>query len=667
MVLWRGVILIVVIILLFLAGSPLVAAQEAVFDGQITITKAESDQFPTVVVNILATDKNGTNLAELSNIVIEEDGQAVEEFSINPIDLGVGLVFVIDANETINEADESGGLTRLEKVRDSIIRFANFFMDPLPNDEVSVIVPDGSDGQPLDNLRLRYQNELINAVNFYQPEEFAETPLTRMLEQAVEEAQSSPEDGRFNGIVLFTDGGQLDETVDYESVARRALEAGVPIFALLLGARADEEEITALERLTIPTGGNYIHMPEVEDADLLFELIEERSTQQQISYRSKLNTAGSHLLTVSNDGVKDEISFEVEVSPPSVSMTVDNSRPIQRVGTDPQTPLDLMEPLSQPLVAQVNWPDGHPRKLVDARLLIDGQEVPLEAPVLGDDGVLTFEWDLRQIDEGLYGIEIEVTDELGLAAVSDNLPLAVEIDLPPEPVPTITAAPAPTQPPPEPEPAAIIPPEEVQENFILVGGGLFFVALFGLMALVFIIFFTRRSRVSKAATVAQQPGMAPASGVVSTAEPGEFDPNVTYIIPPEFAISELGKAYIEVLEHAPEHATIIPIDGSNTALGRDPIVVQIPFNDRSVSRLHARIIESDGVFRIYDEGSSSGTFVNFERIGLAPRILNENDDIHFGRVHLKFHLSPPSEELLPGAEPEDPPETEIYDENQPGL
>ena len=57
--------------------------------------------------------------------------------------------------------------------------------------------------------------------------------------------------------------------------------------------------------------------------------------------------------------------------------------------------------------------------------------------------------------------------------------------------------------------------------------------------------------------------------MVSSAEPGVIDPNVTYIIPPEFAISELGKAYLEVLEHAPEHAAIIPIDGGNIALGPD--------------------------------------------------------------------------------------------------
>jgi hypothetical protein len=52
-------------------------------------------------------------------------------------------------------------------------------------------------------------------------------------------------------------------------------------------------------------------------------------------------------------------------------------------------------------------------------------------------------------------------------------------------------------------------------------------------------------------------------------------------------------------------------------------------------------MESGGVYRLYDEGSASGTYLNYERIGLTPRVINNNDDLHFGRVHLKFHIAAP--------------------------
>ncbi len=125
---------------------------------------------------------------------------------------------------------------------------------------------------------------------------------------------------------------------------------------------------------------------------------------------------------------------------------------------------------------------------------------------------------------------------------------------------------------------------------------------------------------------------------------------------PDFAFQEVGGAYLEPLEYAPEHTGMIPLVGNNVALGRDPNLVQIPFNDRSVSRLHARIMESNGEYRLYDEGSASGTYLNYERIGLTPRVIRNQDDLHFGRVHLKFHIAAPR--------PEEDDPTQILDTSQ---
>ena len=72
---------------------------------------------------------------------------------------------------------------------------------------------------------------------------------------------------------------------------------------------------------------------------------------------------------------------------------------------------------------------------------------------------------------------------------------------------------------------------------------------------------------------------------------------------------------------------------------RDPKLAQIVFKDKSVSRLHARIMESNGEFRLYDEGSASGTYHNYERVGLTPQTLKDNDELHLGRVHLRFRVS----------------------------
>ena len=58
-------------------------------------------------------------------------------------ELGNCEVISIDANSSIEDRDEADGPSRREKVRDSIIRYANRFMDPTQMDRVTVIVRRG--------------------------------------------------------------------------------------------------------------------------------------------------------------------------------------------------------------------------------------------------------------------------------------------------------------------------------------------------------------------------------------------------------------------------------------------------------------------------------------------------------------------------------------------
>jgi pSer/pThr/pTyr-binding forkhead associated (FHA) protein len=83
-------------------------------------------------------------------------------------------------------------------------------------------------------------------------------------------------------------------------------------------------------------------------------------------------------------------------------------------------------------------------------------------------------------------------------------------------------------------------------------------------------------------------------------------------------------------------------------IGRDPARAQIVFTDRSVSRLHARIVEeSDNVFVLHDEGSSSGTYVNGDPVTAShPHHLHPGDRIEFGRVEVIFLTSSSGSEDL---------------------
>lgn len=620
---------------------------------RLQISKIDTSQFPEIGFQLVYLDAENRVILDLDDLELLENGRSVSEFAVEPVDVGTELIVVIDANTSIEQLDEAGGLTRREKVRDSLVRYANLFMDPMQVDSVSIIVPEGDGGRFLDTAALTFPNEVINAINFYETGDLFEPDLNGLMNMALEHAAATRDEGRFQAILLFSDAINISERLDFDSLVASAQDDQVAIYGAILGSRADAEEIEQMSRLTEPTGGAYVHMPNPVRADELFERIQQRANEARISYRSSIDSGGEHVLSAGIAGFQAEESFELMVEPPAVQMAVDNSRPIRRAAAEPDIPIEEIEPTQQPLVAEVAWPDEHPRILESAILLVNGQEMPVQNTILGDDGLLTFDWDIRFLDEGTYDLQVQVTDELGLQSTSEPLPLTIEIDRI-EPNPT---APPPTSPPPEPTSAPAPGIGNISFSVVAIGGGALILLLFLVLSVTGIVLFRRRRREGEPEpTTPSQPDATAGPAVVQPPPGTQFDPGVTYALPPEFAAAGNVGALLEALENAPEHPKMIPIAGNNVALGRDAKRVQIAFQDKSVSRLHARILVNQGMYRIYDEGSSSGTYVNYKRIGLSPQILGDKDIVHLGRVQLRFHLAP---SYPTGPEPDS--DTEIYE------
>jgi EAL domain-containing protein (putative c-di-GMP-specific phosphodiesterase class I) len=82
-------------------------------------------------------------------------------------------------------------------------------------------------------------------------------------------------------------------------------------------------------------------------------------------------------------------------------------------------------------------------------------------------------------------------------------------------------------------------------------------------------------------------------------------------------------------------------------VGRDAASSDLAVDARGLSRQHA-VIELDGHGRlqITDLGSTNGTFVNHERIA-APRVLAENDVIHFGNAEFRLGVEGGADSVSP--------------------
>jgi pSer/pThr/pTyr-binding forkhead associated (FHA) protein len=83
-----------------------------------------------------------------------------------------------------------------------------------------------------------------------------------------------------------------------------------------------------------------------------------------------------------------------------------------------------------------------------------------------------------------------------------------------------------------------------------------------------------------------------------------------------------------------------PITASETVIGKRSGAVQYLINDPSVDALHARLIRlENGRFRLYDNGSLYGTWVNYTPISQEGTNLEDGDLIHFGKVGFRFRIT----------------------------
>jgi pSer/pThr/pTyr-binding forkhead associated (FHA) protein len=93
-------------------------------------------------------------------------------------------------------------------------------------------------------------------------------------------------------------------------------------------------------------------------------------------------------------------------------------------------------------------------------------------------------------------------------------------------------------------------------------------------------------------------------------------------------------AYVDVIG-GPDAGTTHPITMVHTLIGRGP-EADIRVRDESASRRHASILYAEGEFRVRDEQSSNGTFLNGSKV--VEYAIRDRDKLLVGDSLLQFHL-----------------------------
>lgn len=572
------------LLLFFLfSGSALVAGAQGAPGAappRLQIAAVERSDYPTIGLNLIITSPNSERRESVEGLRLWENGVPVADFTLEQVAAGVELFVLLDLEPAWAETGADGLSTPLLVVQDSLLRLAGRHLEQ-GRDLLWLATGDGEQTSWLVQAASAPGPFVAALDELEAPPDRGSAPPDplALLGLALDSAAASPnEAGRFRAVALFTTGEGFSATA-LQSLAERASALQLPVFVVFAGPAPLSTTLESAAWITLPTRGAHLHLASAAAADDLYALLADNALQTQLRYQTYLEPGGVYPVRVALGTEEAVSSVDLELRPPRPEIALEPGLEIRRVGVAPDSELDMLQPAVQSVPVRLEWPDGVPRRLAGATLYVDGAAQP--APVLGDAASLAFEWDISALGEGSYALTVAVTDTAGLSATSPPLTLAIAES---RPQPTATPRATPTPP-----PAALasrpLPPA------LLVFAGL--ATLLGAALLV---------RWMRPVSPAERKRALPSAA------------GQPYLLLPS------GKR--------------LDLAGEMT-VGRSGADLRL--EGSGVAPFHARIVpDAEGGYWLYDEGSSEGTYVNDERLGLAGRRLEAGDELRFGDVTVLF-------------------------------
>jgi hypothetical protein len=266
-----------------------------------------------------------------------------------------------------------------------------------------------------------------------------------------------------------------------------------------------------------------------------------------------------------------------------------------------------------------DFPDGRKRPILSSSLWVNGVVVAENSQPPLD----IFTWDMREITAaGTYSLQVQVIDSFGITGKSVEIPVFVGIEQKDQ------------------DPWRVIRENTstlISLAVIVSGAILLLVLILGGQLR------PRAIRVSQLRRKKSDPVTQPVSMDDDLAKrniPGwvnrlqwtqHQEPNkaFAYLYP----LAENA----QVVDSAP-----YTISSNEVLIGSDPNQVNLLLQDGSIEKLHARIVRKvEGSFRIMDEGSIAGTWINYTPVSRNGADLEHGDMIHIGRTGFRFTIRQP--------------------------
>lgn len=605
--------------LAILAGTFFAAgAQEA---GQAKITLPELDSFPRITAYLDVRDAQGNFIYSLEpdDVRVLEDEHQLPVAELTLLQPGVQFVVAVNTGPAF-AIRNAQGLTRYELLLQSIQAWVTT-RKGTTLDDLSVIVSDG-----FEVTHLSDPDRWFTSLQTYQPDRSISAPGYEVLSRALEIATDTSErKGMGRAVLLITSLPEQELGIGLQSLVARASQNGVRIFVCLIASpdRFSSQGAQQLAEMVAQTGGALFAFSGHEPIPNLEEYLEPLRNKYRLVYDSRITASGPHQLAAQvNTGHIDLTSpaqeFALEVHPPNVAFVSPRLEIDRLSATDNKAFPDNLEPLAQTLEILIEFPDGYNRPLKQTSLYVDGVVSVINSEPPFDQ----FTWDLSNYKEtGEHKLQVEVVDSLGLISTSMELTVLVTVQ--------------------QDQMNALI---SVSRNQGLIAG--LAVILAGAVLLLVLIqggrlrpgasmAFRRRRRidpVTQPVRVKHEPA------------PSRLPGWINRLHWPQRHLSPKSYAFLAPISESGQNSGYPPISISSDeiTIGHDPMQATLVLDDPSIGALHARLCrKEDGSFRISDEGSTAGTWVNYSPVSQEGAPLEHGDLVHIGRIGFRFNLREP--------------------------
>jgi hypothetical protein len=588
-------------------GATAVLAQAETPDApppRLVITGSDAASPPTITLHAYGIDSQGNavNFGD-GSVILMENNVPLDYQVAGQEQVGTLTVFLLDIPGGVSE--------QLPAIQDAILQYASA----------------GNMMEGVDYVAI-YQIGETGPVELLAPESFhngvqnlfltgpltPETGATALIDSTMDMLNQleslKPNPLMAASLVVMSDGTDVvSSRFTTGDVAPHAANLGFPIHTIWL----DNAELPGLSigrdylaQLAAGSRGTAVQLAN-GDLSAIWNQINNLRSHAQLRYRMDDPVGGTLEISLSMaDNPQAQATTTVEVSTTAPSVTID--LPLEsRILSLP----NLDKPVKLRFAATVTWLDGVERQLEAAQLVVNGT-------VIQDIPVKDINEFVGEIDNFVYGenrVQVAILDEQGFPVTSPPVNLTVN------------------------EGGRDIP------EALDAGGGLSNVlptlifVVFGIALLLAAVYLVRRydlpDRVKRPSRRQKGVGDTAVGQAVATYEEPYHTPTETAGAP--VITSSEPFAYLEVLDSVTRMPDSLPLTTSQVRLGRSPAQSDIPFeNDITVSRLHATLQLEGSHFRILDERSTSGTWVNEQQVPEYGIQLMDGDEIHLGAVHLRY-------------------------------